>query len=148
MSDEEAGSTENEAGSTQRRHREEQLRVAVRRRWPPSAAVRGGEEAVATVGGSPLGATEASRESAVAGREASRVGERVGWGGNVASESRRRLATASGRECGGGLEWRWETGRWRQEERSPRRRTPPVSHEEERERARAGRRRGEGLGES
>ncbi|XP_066324015.1 uncharacterized protein [Miscanthus floridulus] len=37
MSDEEAGSTENEAGSTQRRHVEEQHRVAVRRRWPPSA---------------------------------------------------------------------------------------------------------------
>ena len=101
---------ENKAGSTQRRHVEEQQRVAVRRRWPPSATVRGGEEAVATVGGSPLGAAEASRESAVAGREASRAGERVGRGGDVASESRSRLATAtaSGRECGGGLEWRWE----------------------------------------
>ena len=33
-----------------------------------------------------------------------------GRGGDVVSESQRRLAiaTASGRECGGGLEWRWE----------------------------------------
>ena len=36
MSDEEAGSAENEAGSAQRRHVEEEQRVAVRR-WPPSA---------------------------------------------------------------------------------------------------------------
>ena len=109
---------------------------------------------MATVGGSPLGAAEASRESVVAGREASRalVRERE-WGREamwrLASESRCRItiATASGRECGGGLEWRWETGRWQQEERSPRRRTSPASREEERERARAGRRRGERLSE-
>ena len=100
--------SDEEAGSSQRRHGEEQQRVAVRRRWPPSATVRGGEEAVATVGSSPLGAVEASQESAVAGKEASRAGERVWWGGDVASELQRRLATASGRECGGGLEWRWE----------------------------------------
>jgi len=44
MSDEEAGSAENEAGYAQRRHVEEQQRVAVRRRWPLSmeAAWSGG----------------------------------------------------------------------------------------------------------